>query len=724
MISGNGNRNRSVGGFLYRSLLQLIFIFLFIFHGIGQQADSLLNISETDISDKIENIAENSDAVIDYTELIEGLKFFKENPLNLNFADEDDLRQLTFLNNMQIFNLIAYRETYGNFVTIFELNGIDGFDEETILKILPYIIVSEVKPKISLTPKKIIKYGRHDLFLRYQRILQEQKGYSAIDDSSLLASPNSRYLGSPDKFYLRYGFRYSNKIRFGFTAEKDAGEAFFLKNSNDSIRKLAGPELKQGFDFMSYHLHINDIGFLKSLSIGDYQLRFGQGLTMWSGLAFGKSADALNLKKQAVGIKPYTSTDENRYFRGAAATFELWDFELSAFYSSHKIDASLNLENFEDNEEAYFSSLQETGLHRTTGELSKKKALGSKVYGGNLNYSNSRLRIGFIAFLTQFDVNLKKDLYPYNKFDFTGSELSNAGFNYSYLFDKVNVFGELALSDNGGFAQIHGFTANLHPQLGVSMIYRDYRKTYHNFYSNALAEGSYNRNERGLYTGLKLNLHAKWSISCYIDSYKFPWLKYNVDRPSGGNEILVQADYYLSGSVLMYFRFRQKSKQVNEAGIETYTQNLQNEQKSNFRFHLEYAISPSIVLKNRVEYLFLKDGNNKHGNGYLLYQDIAYRPPLKKLSMAFRYSLFDTDSYNERIYAYENDILYAFSVPGYYYKGSRTYLLLKYEITDRIDCWFRISHTYISNKRTIGTALDEIDGNTKSEVKFQVRIRI
>lgn len=723
MILGNGKKINAYN-LCHRILVVSSYILLFSFQSKGQQADSVVNISETDISDKIENIAESSDAIMDYTELIEGLKFFKENPLNLNFANEDELRQLTFLNNMQIFNLMAYRETYGNFVTIFELNGIDGFDEETILKILPYVMVSEVKPRYSISPKKILKYGRHDLFLRYQRILQEQKGYSAIDDSSLMASPNSRYLGSPDKLYIRYAFNYSNKIRFGFTAEKDAGEAFFLNRLNDSILKLSGTELKKGFDFMSYHLHINDMGFLKSLSIGDYQLRFGQGLTMWSGLAFGKSADAVNLKKQAVGIKPYTSTDENRYFRGVAATFRIWEFELTAFYSRNKIDANLIEEELDDNEEVYFSSLQETGLHRTPGEMVKKNALGSNVYGGNINYTNKRLKIGLTAFQSRFDVDLKKNLYPYSQFDFTGSELSNIGLNYSYLFEKVNVFGEVSMSDNGGFAQLHGFTANLHPLLGLSMIYRDYQKEYHSFYSNALAEGSYNRNERALYTGLKLNLHSKWSLSCYVDSFKFPWLRYAADRPSGGNEFLVQADYYLSGSVLMYFRFRQKNKQINETGSDVYTQKLINERKTNFRFHIEYVVSASFVFKNRLEYLFMNNGNSNHGKGYLIYQDITYRPPLKKFSLAFRYALFDTDSFDERIYAYENDILYAFSVPGYYYKGSRTYLLAKYEITDRIDCWFRISHTYISNKKTIGTGLDKIDGNAKSEIKVQLRLRI
>ena len=52
--------------------------------------------------------------------------------------------------------------------------------------------------------------------------------------------------------------------------------------------------------------------------MGDYQIMFGQGLTFWSGRAFGKSADVINIKKNPLGIKAYTSVDENLFMRGAA----------------------------------------------------------------------------------------------------------------------------------------------------------------------------------------------------------------------------------------------------------------------------------------------------------------------------------------------------------------------------------------------------------------------
>ena len=98
--------------------------------------------------------------------------------------------------------------------------------------------------------------------------------------------------------------------------EKDPGEEFFTGSK------------KQGFDFYSGHFFMKNFGVLKALAVGDYQAQFGQGLTFWSGLAFGKSADAIGIKRNAVGLRPYTSVDENRFLRGVATTVGFKNFEI------------------------------------------------------------------------------------------------------------------------------------------------------------------------------------------------------------------------------------------------------------------------------------------------------------------------------------------------------------------------------------------------------------
>lgn len=704
--------------------LKSIAILLFSFVGIALQAQNtgtIDNKSTAALQDKIEEIAESSNAGIDFTELIEDLKFYNEHPLNLNYASDDELHKLGILNPMQIYNLKAYLGNYGKMRSIFELQGIEGFDSQTIQNLLPFVMVSLEEAKVNLRLKNAVKYGHHQILARAQTILQQRKGYLPIDDSSLYSNPNSRYLGSPEKVYFRYGFNYQNRIRFGITMEKDAGEVFFPGNINDSIRKLIPGKLNAGFDFNSAHLIVNNIGHLKALAIGDYQLRFGQGLTLWSGLAFGKSADVINVKKYSSGISPYTSTDENRSFRGAAISIDLHKISLSLFASDKAVDALTYSVDSLANENV--ASLYETGLHRTPNELLKKDGINLKVLGGNLDYSGKKFHIGITSLYSKFGNVITPTEAPYHYFAFEGKENVNTGLDYSFLVGRVSFFGEASMSRNGGWANLHGITVSLHPRFSLAFIYRNYSPSYQNLFSNPFAESN-NSNEKGWYSGFKLDISKHLLLSAYYDLYAYPWLRYGVDGPSRGNDLLLQLDYELNRQVSMQFRIKHKLKQGNQPQNQEYTPVLLNDRKVNLRYQLLYQLLPSLYAKNRVEYLVHNQGARSRGLGYLIYQDLNWRPAKGNTSLSMRYAIFDTDSYDERIYSYENDVLYAFSVPAYYYRGSKVYLMVKYSLTSRVKIWARVSHVWFNNRNSIGSGLDLIDGNRKTEVKAMLQIRL
>ena len=52
----------------------------------------------------------------------------------------------------------------------------------------------------------------------------------------------------------------------------------------------------------------------------------------------------------------------------------------------------------------------------------------------------------------------------------------------------------------------------------------------------------------------------------------------------------------------------------------------------------------------------------------MFYQNVKYKPIFSKLSFSVRYTFFNTESYNSRIYAYESDVLYKYSIPSFYEK--------------------------------------------------------
>ena len=92
---------------------------------------------------------------------------------------------------------------------------------------------------------------------------------------------------------------------------------------------------------------------------------------------------------------------------------------------------------------------------------------------------------------------------------------------------------------------------------------------------------------------------------------------------------------------------------------------------------------------------------------------------LKPYTASMRLQYFETNGYNSRLYAYENDVLYSFSIPVFYDKGYRYYLNINYDINSKLSVWIKWAQTIYKDKNLIGSGLDEIKGSFKSEIKLQ-----
>jgi hypothetical protein len=112
--------------------------------------------------------------------------------------------------------------------------------------------------------------------------------------------------------------------------------------------------------------------------------------------------------------------------------------------------------------------------------------------------------------------------------------------------------------------------------------------------------------------------------------------------------------------------------------------------------------------------------NTGQEDGFLTYLEAAYAG-LQKLRGNIRLQYFETDSYNSRIYAYESDVLYSFSIPGFFDKGFRYYLNLQYNHGKTLSFWLRLAQTAYRQRDRIGSGLDEILGRHKTDIRVQMR---
>ena len=681
--------------------------------------------------EQVERLAEDANDDADYEDLLESYIFFSENPVNLNSDEVMQLVELRLLSVFQYEELQKYRRFYGDFLFLDELAMVEGFDEQTVAIITPVVFIGHDQNKDKITLTKMARYGKHQIVGRYEQILEQQQGYTPIDDSAMLAKPNSRYLGCPQKYQLKYTYNYRNKIRAGFVLEKDAGEMFFTDNISDTIRRLLGGQYSRGFDFVGFHLYAKDLGIVKAAVLGDYQLAFGQGLTLWSGMSFGKAGAGSSMMKQGRGLTPKASASEYAFMRGAAATLGNGPFSSTIFYSNRLIDANVNVVDTLESEAEFVSSLQETGYHRTIGELLDRHAIRQQVVGGHMAYAIAHFEVGYTLHHTWLSVPLQLRPSHYNQFYFQGSRLTNQGLDFKYVKGKYAVFGEASMSYNNdstalpqvsgpmAFAGLLGLTIKPAGYLNFTIMYRDYGKAYQNLLGNAFGEGGRNQGQRGIYLGVEAAPAPYWNLLAYADQFQFTWLTSQVNAPSSGHDYYLRLSHSFNRNTNAYLQLRSKTKMKNSTNGQVFTHYPILYTKNSARFNISYKIGRDFTAGNKAEYAHYRNDDGSNEQGYFLCQDIAYKPEDKPYSLTFRYAIFDAKDYNARIYAYESDVLYSFSVPALYGKGMRVYLLGKVKLFDTLTLYARIGRTIYTDRDEIGSGLTLIEGNHKTDLKVE-----
>ena len=684
--------------------IRLVFIFLLLILFFSFQKLWAQNNTQADYI--LENLAESiMNETADEEEFSSVLDHFTdlyENPFNINTITREQLNELFFLSETEMDYIYDYVRNNKPIKSIYELGLIDELSRDKLKYMVLFFRVQKVE-SVNWNTKYMLKYANQNLFLRFQTDLEDSKAY--------LPENKGVYSGNKHKYYTRYQFKFKDKLSAGFTAEKDPGEAFFKENN------------KTGFDYYSMHFYAKPGGKLKALALGDYQLKFGQGLVLWSGMKSGKSVFTTNIMNKERGVQKYSSTDENKFMRGAAATFKIKKIEITTFLSYKKIDANFSYTDTLE-KEPYVSTVLITGYHRTVSEIENKDAIGELSYGSNITYRGKTFRAGLTFLNYKISSAVAEKNEPYNLYRFTGNTNFNVGINYVYNYKKYTQFGEAAMSANGATAWLNGFLLSAAPGVSIAVLQRKYASAYHSSYANGFSEASTLGNENGFYAGVELHPVKNLKLSAYFDFFKFPWLRYRLNKPSEGNEYFMQSDLYISEKFSVYLRYKNERKFLNESDENEILRSVLNIQKQQLRLHFEHKINENITLRNRIEYACYKKEMTENKYGFLVYQDVNFNFNKIPLKINLRFAIFDTDNYDSRIYAYENDVLYGYSIPAYYNNGIRSYLNIHYNLGKNTDIWFRIAQSNYSGIENIGTGNDLISGNKRTQVKLQLRLKI
>ena len=606
---------------------------------------------------------------------LEQLSSLAEDPVSINSGNETELSRLFFLNAFQIKSIIDYSASTGKIVSPQEIALIPGFDRQTAEMMIPFIVFDE-KPA----------YKKEHLNFTNSLMLNVITGPNEADTGNI---------GSPWKMLARYKVT-RGSITGGFTFEKDAGEKFLYGT----------PPLP---DFLSGYISYSSGGFLKKLIIGDFAARFGNGTNLNTSIRTGYIINSAGYMPARNEFKPYTSTDENNFLRGIAAETGTKNLSMSFFFSRHKIDATVKMQA--DSSGLYIENLYKSGLHNTASSVEKKDVLDEILTGINLTYSLSKLRAGALWSLNRFSVHYPAyNEEPENLYKLQGNENSVLSVYYNWMSGKFLLFGELSGNSLHKTAVLQGITLRPSDRLTINIIYRNYSPGFISFHGSAPGRNTSVSNEQGITGNFTFEAARHLFISGACDLSFFPWLKYRCDFPSKAVRQELRLKYVPEDALSFDLSFV-SSRAENNLAVRPGIPGIERTSVKSFKLQARYTPLSNITLTSRADYRVVAPSGAR---GMLLLQDVSYKFQRIPLILWVRYCIFKSDDWDSRLYTYENDLLYSYSIPALSGEGTRTYFLAKWQLGDLGEIRFKYG---LTSKFTD----DQQDGD-KNEFRMQIRI--
>ena len=633
--------------------IRVIIIILFILSSFQGRAGVRPSFSLDDIILDIYN-AVTEFGEVDYEQLQTDLYTLHESPIDLNNTSDEELTQLYFLSPQQIDAILAYAYRHP-FESLYELRLIPELADYEIRDLLPFVYInrdalnSETINTDALYAKEIFAKAHHELLTR-------------IDARNIEA-----YEGT-DPIYtqFRYRFDFRRRVTFGVQLRRPAGG--FAR------------DLQYGA-----YLQLNDITpHLHTLVAGNFQASFGQGLVLAPVFHAGKSMYVTSVGQQREGLRYYSSVD-GQGLHGAGATLR-WEWnkttrlDVSALYSMRHANDS-------------------TWHH---------------LLGANLTLRHKKLQVELTAI-----ENLWSDsIHPYtnakyNRHYFRGRNQAVIGASFRYNHGWFDMFGEVATAQNHqitndqspitkshwGFGTIIG--SRFYPTNGISLLalYRYYSPYFDNALGYAFSETSRLGDENGGYLGFDITRLRNWRFIGYGDIFYFSGYKYGLGDATRtlGYDAMAEIQYSWSkhpsfqGGDGGRLSLRLRARQKGDATYSTRAQFDWAQGSWSLRTTAEANIIPSK----------LSTLNSQLTYGYTIFQDISYSLPLREgrgLGLRLRLQGFDAREWANRIYTYEHDVLYAYSIPAVYGLGGRAYLCLRWQIIPQLALYFRASETVYARK--------------------------
>jgi len=589
-----------------------------------------------------------------------------QHKLNLNKASSYDFEVLTYLSTNDIKRLIEHRENYGNFLHILELQQ---------LSFTPMQLEQLVSDVFVVSPNSIwIKDSK-----RWTTTLSYSLK-SGMEVSDGKCAVRNRYVGPKG-------------VQGSLNFEKDASERWWSRGTDYSSFSLLIPHGRS------------------NVFVGDFDVNLGEGLIVGQGFRPNKSVLVMNISNRTHGIKPHRSVEENEFFRGIAIQSEFKHWKIIGFVSSLRRDAIMDTLGIR--------SLTLSGLHRSEREISQRDAAKYREVGSSITRLGNHgiLGLNFVA----GNVNpqlVHRSEYPYI-FQSVGNQYSKVSLNHQLNVGNIRLFGELAMSDKLSLAVIQGAQISAGKVLDFAVSYRRYDKRFNGYHSGGFSESGKTVNESGLYMAARYKWKS-WMVRANFDMFKFNHPGFGQLSSRLGSDYLVEVRMRHKRQAEWYVRY---SGQNKESFVETESgKKLTVNTTHKLRWNYEQSIGKKWRFRFRMETILSGQSHQKLNLGRMIYSDLRYQSA-SHLSFNYRLMLVNGNDFGSRVYVYENDVPFSFSIPSYFGKRIRSYALLRLHLSQYSNLYIKFAMDKTIGDATLNRGDMYIAHQNKNEIKIHIQQR-
>ncbi len=626
-------------------------------------------------------------------------------PLRLNTTSAARLSEVPGLTADQARLIVRHRNLNGPFEQMNDLLRINGIDQALVEKITPFL---EIEPAKRSRPGRSIVFDQ-----RVQRRLELGRGYGGHGSEAL-------YPGSPYRIFSRLEIAPSGRSSFAVTGEKDPGERWEF-----SPRARA-----PGFDSMSLYGSLEDIGPIERLIVGDFHVRVGLGVHLWtSGRFSGLHMDPAGAAAPGKGISPHRSGGETAFLRGGAATIRLpLPMRIHLFLSRRGRDARFTEMPDSDPEDPSYgiTSMPVTGLHRTVSERTGKNAVKEHLSGLAMEWSSARTSVGLIA----SHLNLDRTFFPeaplYRRLQ--QARLGSTAFSLYATTRTTGVrgSGEIGRDADGTWAWAMVLRGDLGPRSGIVAAHRHYPASY-----AAPRGGGPGRrsgapwNEVGWLVALDGAL-SKWVSGRFAaDVYRYPGPRFDSLLPARGSLLQVSIEARPGARVRIDGQLLHTMEEKPLSRSDRYGRpvpGLETAKRTSARISLETTLNAKLRLRVRLASTRARSPGGQVSHGVLLFHEVTVDVS-KSLRVMARVAGFDASDYAARLGSAEADLIGSPLRATLQGRGDRSYVMVDIRPNSRITLRLKVSSMQRNDVDVIGSGPDLIDGNRLRELRGQLLYR-